>query len=277
MLRTLAKGAVLASHPFPAFMNGVAAVAIYALLERDYAKGIVLFAAVTVSHASIGTMNDRLDFERDSVSQVDKPLVRGYLSTRQAEYLTVFYAVMAATLAFTLGTVSLLPFFATLLSGYVYNLAAKGTLWSWVPYAVCIPTIPVWAFLVADRFHTAVLLSYLIGTPLSAALNVANTLPDLTNDAAHDLRGLAHVLGRRRGMLAVWICLSASLAMVVLFAMLVNRLDTAVLAFAVGAATAIVTTIAVEVLGMRESARLVWYGTAIGSALIGLAWTAALL
>ena len=277
MRRTLAKGALLASHPFPAFMNGATAVAIYALLATDYAQGAILFAAVTLSHASIGTMNDCVDFERDMLSQGDKPLVRGYLSIRLAWCLTVAHGVLGAALAYQLGVASLLPFLAILLSGYAYNLAAKGTVWSWVPYAVFIPTIPVWAFLVADHFRPAVALSYLVGAPISAALNVANTIPDLAGDAAHELRGLAHVLGRRRGMMVVWGCLSASLAIVVLFGAPLGGLDAEALMFAGAAVAVIATVIAVEVLKVQNSARLTWYGAAVGSALIGLAWTAVLL
>jgi 4-hydroxybenzoate polyprenyltransferase len=89
-------------------------------------------------------------------------------------------------------------------SGMAYNLWAKGTVYSWIPYSVAIPALPVWGFLAANRFTPIVLVSFALGALMSLALNLANTIPDLKGDTQYGLQGLTHRLGLERSLVVVW-------------------------------------------------------------------------
>jgi hypothetical protein len=65
-----------------------------------------------------------------------------------------------------------------LAAGIWYDLGAKGTVFSWVPFAIFIPSLPLWGFAGANKFEPMLLLAYPLGAPISLALNVSKTLPD---------------------------------------------------------------------------------------------------
>jgi 4-hydroxybenzoate polyprenyltransferase len=88
--------------------------------------------------------------------------------------------------------------------GLVYDLWLKRSRWSWLPYGVALPTLPVWAWTAMDRFPGRLLLAYPLGLLLGLALHLANTLPDLDGDRAFGVAGLAHGLGRGRSLLLCW-------------------------------------------------------------------------
>jgi hypothetical protein len=55
-------------------------------------------------------------------------------------------------------------------AGLAYNAWFKRSVWTWLPFAVGLPTLPVCAFLVVDRFDPRLGLLYPIGLPLVLAI-----------------------------------------------------------------------------------------------------------
>jgi 4-hydroxybenzoate polyprenyltransferase len=90
--------------------------------------------------------------------------------------------------------------------GLAYDIRSKGTVWSLVPFVVAFPTLAVWAWTAVAPFDPRLLEGYLLGIPLVTGLHLADTWPDLEDDRAHGVRGLAHRLGPR----ATWRLLRAA-------------------------------------------------------------------
>jgi 1,4-dihydroxy-2-naphthoate octaprenyltransferase len=112
-----------------------------------------------------------------------------------------------------------------LAAGIWYDLGAKGTVFSWVPFAIFIPSLPLWGFAGANKFEPMLLLAYPLGAPISLALNVSNTLPDIDEDLAGGVRGLAHQLGTLRALWVTWSAFAAAIAGLALELARVKRLN----------------------------------------------------
>jgi hypothetical protein len=102
-------------------------------------------------------------------------------------------------LAASAGTASLLVAGIGLGAGLAYDLRLKGTRWSWLPYAVGIPLLPLFGWVgavgsVPPAF--AVLLP--VAVVAGAALAVANALADLERDERAGTETVATILGTGR-------------------------------------------------------------------------------
>jgi 4-hydroxybenzoate polyprenyltransferase len=101
-------------------------------------------------------------------------------------------------------------------AGWAYNLGAKGTALSWLPYAVAFGLLPAFALL-ADPDTTSV--PWWVpaaGALLGVGAHLVNVLPDLADDAATGVRGLPHRIGARTSQVtAVAVLVAASLVIVV--------------------------------------------------------------
>src|SRR5207302_9970739 len=85
-----------------------------------------------------------------------------------------------------------------LMLGQAYNLGLKSTPLSGIVFALAMPLIPLYAF--AGVGHIPLIIFWFVpaGFLLGIALNLANSLADLEEDAAQGLRTLAVVLGVAR-------------------------------------------------------------------------------
>jgi geranylgeranylglycerol-phosphate geranylgeranyltransferase len=158
-----------------------------------------------------------------------------------------------------------------------YNFWAKGTAWSWVPYGVFIPALPVWAFVAADEFTPMVLLSFPLGILMSLALNVANTIPDLEGDKQYGLQGIAHRLGLKHSSLVVWTCFGVTIILLALTPSLLGN-DPAYLLPGILLGTALLIIMVIDCVLSRSvaSLRRGWYLSAAIAAILGMAWVASL-
>jgi 4-hydroxybenzoate polyprenyltransferase len=82
-------------------------------------------------------------------------------------------------------------------SGLAYNLGLKGTVWSWLPYAVAFGALPAvaWVGVGAGAPPWWVVA---VGSLLGVGAHLLNVLPDLAEDEQTGVRGLPHRLGERR-------------------------------------------------------------------------------
>jgi 4-hydroxybenzoate polyprenyltransferase len=79
--------------------------------------------------------------------------------------------------------------------GWVYDLAAKPTPFSVLPFALAFPLLPVWAGVAAGYFPRSVPAVFLAGAPVAAAIHLADAIPDAESDAAAGSRTLAVAIG----------------------------------------------------------------------------------
>jgi 4-hydroxybenzoate polyprenyltransferase len=218
--RTAVPGPVallLAGHPAPTVGVTVFAAILGGMAGNDAPTVALLAAAVLFGQLSIGWSNDRFDAARDAeVGRRDKPLAAGAVSRR-----TVDAAICAAVLATVVCSLSL-GFRAGLLQlgavacGWAYNLGAKGTALSWLPYALAFGALPGVATLALP--HPAAPASWLVGAGacLGVVANLTNVLPDLVDDQQTGVRGAPHRLGASRCVLLSSVLLFVSSALIVL-------------------------------------------------------------
>ena len=215
MIRT-ARALALSTHPGPA----VAVTAITVILGIGVGlepwRVAVLGVAFLANQASVGLSNDWLDADRDrAVGRTDKPVARGDVSATMARNAAFITAALAIVLTIPLGWGATAAHTVFLASAWAYNLGAKGTAFSVVPYIVSFGILPLIVTLARDEPALAAPWALAAGALLGVAAHFANVLPDLEDDAATGIRGLPHRLGPRAVGLTIAGALgAASLALV---------------------------------------------------------------
>ncbi len=128
-------------------------------------------------------------------------------------------------------------------AGWAYNLGAKATPWSWLPYAVAFGGLPAFVSLTDNPDQAPPLWLPLAGALLGVGAHFVNVLPDLADDAATGVRGLPHRLGARWSpVVAAAVLVTA--AMVIVVGAPVDSTVVAVVALAVTAGLAVVALLA---------------------------------
>lgn len=181
----------------------------------DGLTALRLGVAMTALQASIGIVNDLVDAATDLGRVPPKPIPAGLVSVRAAQVGAVACALVGIALAAGSGPGLVGLALIVLTIGYGYDLVAKGTAWSWVPFAIGIPILPIfgWAgsgVALAGWFGVLIPAAMLAG----AALAIANARADVEVDRASRTESVATVLGLGRS----WWVASGLLAVVVALA-----------------------------------------------------------
>jgi 4-hydroxybenzoate polyprenyltransferase len=245
------------------------------LAGGDGLTALRLGVAMTALQASIGTLNDFVDAPRDARSKPGKPIPAGLVSSSLARLLIVLTAGLGVALSIPSGGFPVILALVVLAIGYVYDLGFKGTAWSWLPFAVGIPVLPVFGWLGATGSLPA---AFWVLVPVAvvggAALAVANARADAERDVAAGVDSVAVRLGPR----AAW-AVNAGLVIAVLAVAIWTRLPAGggspgPLIAVVGAGLVAATGVAIGRDG--DSARLerAWELEAIGLGLLAAAWLA---
>ena len=165
-----------------------------------------LGVAMTALQASIGALNDVVDAPRDRGLKPAKPIPAGLVSPRAAWVVVAVAAGLGVGLSIPSGAATVGLAIVVLAIGYGYDLVFKGTAWSWFPFAIGIPLLPVFGWLgttggLPDSFAILLPVAVIAG----AALAIANARADAERDAAAGVvsvatrLGLGAVVGRQRG------------------------------------------------------------------------------
>lgn len=171
----------------------------------------LLFMAVIAIYGAIGALNDYCDYSLDLTAKPRKPLVRGLVTRKFALWQALILALVGLSLSAALNWLTVCFSALILALGIWYDVRAKRSLLSWVPYAVGIPTLPLWGYAAAGRFERVLLLAYPLGALLSVALNIGNTLPDHDSDAQFGLKALTHRLKLQHAILLAWSLYAAAM------------------------------------------------------------------
>lgn len=214
-LTQLTRALALSCHPMPTVAVTALGAGCAALAGLPLGRATLVAAAILAGQLSIGWSNDYLDAGRDrAVARPDKPVATGALPLRVAALAAVIALVIAALLSIALGWPGGAASFVIVVSGWAYNVGLKGSVWSWVPYAVAFGMLPAVATLSAlpPRWPGAWALA--AGALLGIAAHLANVLPDVNDDAATGVRGLPHRIGAQATALSAGGVLLAASAVI---------------------------------------------------------------
>lgn len=190
------RGLVRLGHPFPSTLDAVVTGAIAALAGADALLVIHLAVSMLAIQVAIGAANDWADAPVDATSRPAKPIPAGLVSRRGAARVAVAAGATGLVLAALVGPLALAVAALGLATGLAYDLRLKGTRWSWLPYAVGIPLLPVYAWVGATgALPLAIGVLVVLAVLAGAALAIANALADLERDAAAGTETVATALG----------------------------------------------------------------------------------
>lgn len=162
---------------------------------------IRLAASMLALQTSIGALNDLADVGIDSGRKPGKPLPRGVVTVSEAGIVVVFGLVVGVGLSALSSRVTALVAAAGLACGYLYDLRLSRTRWSWVPLAVALPLVPVYAWVGVSGGVPADLIAIVpAGMLAGAALALGNGVADEARDRAAGIRTAPVVLGRARAV-----------------------------------------------------------------------------
>jgi 4-hydroxybenzoate polyprenyltransferase len=259
-------------------LDGLVVAAVALIAGADVALAARLGVSMTALQASIGALNDVVDADQDAERTHDKPIPAGLITADGGRVVVVVAAAVGLVLAAISGTGLLILAGLVLVVGFAYDLVAKGTAWSWVPFAVGIPILPVYGWYgatggLADWFAVLLPAAVLAGT----ALAIANALADVERDRTAGTGSIAVRLGEERS----WAVHVACWAVVIVLAIgwLVARGEEpwpAGIVLVLAASSVIAVGVG---LGRRADAHRrerAWEVEAVGAGLLAVAWLAAI-
>jgi 4-hydroxybenzoate polyprenyltransferase len=211
-----AVGLARASHPAPAVAVTAAAMLLAATWDASARDVVLVGAAALAGQLTVGWSNDLTDRDRDRRSgRRDKPLVTGDIGATAVRAAIVVAAVGCAVASFALGVRPGALHLALVAMGWAYNVSLKGTVLSWVPYAVCFGGLPVVVSL-ASRDQAGPGWIVAAGALLGIGAHLVNAVPDLEDDRRTGVVGLPHRLGAARSVdVATALLLAGSVVAVV--------------------------------------------------------------
>jgi len=224
--------------------------------------------------AAIGALNDLVDAPRDA-GKPGKPIPAGLVSPTAAAAVAAGGAALGVALSLPSGPATAAVALLVLAVGGLYDLRFKGTAWSWLPFAVGIPLLPVYAWLGASG-HVPAAFAILVPAAAiaGAALAIANALADVERDRDAGTLSVATRLGPRLAW-QVHVVLQAAVIGLAL-AGLAWLGDPGPWLLAVGAAAGIVAVGAALSAGATAPRReLGWEIEALGVGILGASWMAA--
>jgi len=187
------------THPFPSLLNALATGAIAILAGGAPVVALRLGAAMFALQASIGSLNDLVDATLDAGHKPGKPIPRGQASPHDARVIVALGLALGLTLTWPSGVAATGVALAGIACGYVYDLRMSRTAWSWLPFAIALPLVPMYAWFGATANAPGALLELIpIGVLAGAGLALANGLADLERDDAGGVQTAAVRLGQHR-------------------------------------------------------------------------------
>jgi geranylgeranylglycerol-phosphate geranylgeranyltransferase len=233
--------------------------------------------SMTLLQLGIGTVNDVVDAPRDAGRKPGKPIPAGLVGRQAAGLLALaaFFGggALAASVSLALGALAVV----VIAIGLSYDLRLKGTVWSWLPFAIGIPILPVYGWLgAAGTLPPAFAVLVPVAMVAGAALAIGNALVDVERDEAAGVTSIAAGLGVNRAAATTSLLLAAVLGAAVGTAAVVGRpIGTVALLGLLGAIPVVASLRA----GERDSRgrELSWRAEAVGLAALAAAWVALVL
>jgi 4-hydroxybenzoate polyprenyltransferase len=164
-----------------------------------------LLLAMLGGQLAIGATNELVDLPYDAVGKPWKPLPSGDVSIRGAQAMLAVGLIMMVAFGSRFGS---LPFALLALGtglGIAYDLWFKRTIWSWLPYLLALPLLPIWVFASLGKLEPRLLLLYPLGALATVGVHLAQALPDVTIDREAGLETVTSRLGEMRIFVFAWL------------------------------------------------------------------------
>src|SRR5579859_4790015 len=138
-------------HPAPVVAVVLAATGFTAVAAQGWpptARLGLFLLSLLLTQFAISVHNDYCDRALDAESKPWRVLPRGLLRPETARLSWIMLALLGLLVAAPLGLVVVLLVGFGTSAGLAYNAWFKRTLWTWVPYCLGVPTLPLCAFIV---------------------------------------------------------------------------------------------------------------------------------
>lgn len=213
MLRGLAP-LLRAAHPEPSAAVTLAATAL-AVGAGLGARAALVALAVGSGQLSIGWSNDWLDRDRDRAGRrLDKPVAQDQVAARAVLVAAVAALAVCVAASVALGPAAAVAHLVGVAAGWAYNLWAKRTACSIVPWMVAFGLLPAVVTLTSPLGRWPAWWIVAAGALLGGGAHLANAIPDLEHDRAAGVEGLPHRLGRRRALGTAAVLVAAGIVLV---------------------------------------------------------------
>lgn len=194
-------------HPFPTALNVAATFGLALVAARGVPDGWLLARMLILmlcAQSAIGVANDYFDRDLDALAKPWKPVAAGLVSTAAAARLALLLIAVTLAVAATLGPAGFALAAIGLACGLAYDARLKRSAYSAVPFMIAIPVLPLWVWATLGAWRPILWWLLPVGALIGLSLHLQNTLPDIEDDEAHGVRGLAHRIGARRSMIVAW-------------------------------------------------------------------------
>ncbi|MBA2595967.1 MAG: UbiA prenyltransferase family protein [Chloroflexota bacterium] len=272
------RGYLLLPHLVPVLVVELA-TATFAVIAWDGfppARLLVpLLLAMLGGQLAIGATNELVDLPSDAVGKPSKPLPSGAVSLRGARVMTLVGLLLMIACGLPFGSLAFALLALGTGLGVAYDLWFKQTAWSWLPYLLALPLLPIWVFTALGRPEPRLLWLYPLGALATVGVHFAQALPDVAIDRQAGLPTATSRLGGGPTFLASWMTtLSAPLSSWIAFARLDHAPDISAIAAAAGM-TILFLAVNLTILGLnrRTGFAACFPLVALSTLINGLAWT----
>jgi 4-hydroxybenzoate polyprenyltransferase len=256
-------------------LDGLVVAGAAFVAAADPLVAIRLGLSMTALQFAIGALNDLVDAPFDRGHKPGKPIPAGLVTPSAARVVVAGSALVGLVLAIPSGPATVGLALVALAIGATYDLVAKGTSWSWLPFAIGIPLLPVYGWLGATNslarwFVALVPMAAVAG----AALAIGNAGVDLERDRDAGMRTVATALGPERAwwsQLACWVVAGG----MAVGSLVTIGADGVPLAIVIVGIAAVLIGSAMARDGSPARRERAWELQAIGAAFAGVAWLVA--
>lgn len=205
--RTL-RGYLLLPHLVPVIIVELATVG-FALIAWNGLPPIGLLSRLLLAmlggQLAIGAINEIVDFPDDAIGKPRKPLPSGDVSMRGARTVVGLGLGLMVAFGLSLGPVSFGLLALGTGMGISYDLWFKRSSWSWLPYFIALPLLPIWVFVTLGWPDARLLLLYPMGALAAIGVHLAQALPDVEIDRAAGMRTPTSRLGAPTTFALAWL------------------------------------------------------------------------
>jgi 4-hydroxybenzoate polyprenyltransferase len=192
-------GLIRLGHPFPSSLDGLVTAVLALVAGAGPARAALLGLAMACLQVSIGALNDRLDVERDRGRKPGKPIPAGLVGSRAALVVVVAGLLVGLGASALAGPAVLVVGVVGTAVGWAYDARLKTTVLAWLPFAVGLPLLPIYAWVGATgRIPAPFGLLVPLAVVAGAGLALLNGLADIERDRAAGVDTPAVRLGARR-------------------------------------------------------------------------------
>ncbi len=192
------KATVFLLHPGPSLLVTATFVAIAGLARHrapELSLAVRLVFVMLPIQFAIGVFNDVADAGDDARAKPYKPLPRGLIETRAAAVAGATLGVIGLAVAATVNVGTLALSAGGLAAGLLYDVGARRTPLSWLPWWGGIVLLPLAAYAAQELLVPRLLLLVPASLLVALGLHAANVLPDIATDRAAGQRSLPVLLG----------------------------------------------------------------------------------